>query len=151
MVIRNIFQIFVFCLLLICSGNVSLEKSKCKKPFDWLPDQGWEDLVKLAELFPELFSSLPDDVARNASEWKCVSHSSGKNRINATVSFQSLTLVFFLSHQWYDLDGPEQVPFPMKYAETLTPFQKLLLLRCFRVDRVYRAVTDYITVTMNEK
>lgn len=56
-----------------------------------------------------------------------------------------------LSHQWYDLDGPEQAPFPMKYAEILTPFQKLLLLRCFRVDRVYRAVTDYITVAMDEK
>ncbi|CAG08487.1 unnamed protein product, partial [Tetraodon nigroviridis] len=104
-------------------GNLSLEKSKRKKPFDWLPDQGWEDLVKLAELFPERFSSLPDDVERNASEWK----------------------------SWYDLDGPEQVAFPTKYAETLTPFQKLLLLRCFRVDRVYRAVTDYITVAMTEK
>ncbi|TWW60421.1 Dynein heavy chain 10, axonemal [Takifugu flavidus] len=104
-------------------GNLSLEKSKHKKPLDWLPDQGWEDLVKLAELFPERFSSLPDDVERNPSEWK----------------------------SWYDLDGPEQVPFPMKYTETLSPFQTLLLLRCFRVDRVYRAVTDYISVAMDEK
>lgn len=39
----------------------------------------------------------------------------------------------------------------MKYEENLSAFQKLLLLRCFRVDRVYRAVTDYITVTMGEK
>lgn len=56
-----------------------------------------------------------------------------------------------LSHQWYDLDAPEQVLFPMKYADSLSAFQQLLLLRCFRVDRVYRAVTDYITVTMDEK
>lgn len=55
------------------------------------------------------------------------------------------------SPQWYDLDGPEQVPFPMKYEENLSAFQKLLLLRCFRVDRVYRAVTDYVTVTIGEK
>uniref|UniRef100_A0A8C3AFQ3 Dynein heavy chain ATP-binding dynein motor region domain-containing protein n=1 Tax=Cyclopterus lumpus TaxID=8103 RepID=A0A8C3AFQ3_CYCLU len=52
---------------------------------------------------------------------------------------------------WYDLDGPEQAQFPMKYEENLSAFQKLLLLRCFRVDRIYRAVTDYITVTMGEK
>lgn len=39
----------------------------------------------------------------------------------------------------------------MKYEENLSAFQKLLLLRCFRVDRVYRAVTDYVTVTMGEK
>ncbi|XP_029909103.1 dynein heavy chain 10, axonemal [Myripristis murdjan] len=104
-------------------GNLSLEKSKRTKPFTWLPDQGWEDIMKLAELFPEQFGSLPDDVEKNPSDWK----------------------------SWYDLDGPEQAPFPMKYKENLTAFQKLLLLRCFRLDRVYRAVTDYVTVTMGEK
>uniref|UniRef100_A0A4W6GCG3 Dynein axonemal heavy chain 10 n=1 Tax=Lates calcarifer TaxID=8187 RepID=A0A4W6GCG3_LATCA len=104
-------------------GNLSLEKSTRKKPCDWLPDQGWEDIVKLAELFPEQFGSLPDDVEKNSTDWK----------------------------SWYDLDGPEQASFPMKYDENLSAFQKLLLLRCFRVDRVYRAVTDYVTVTMGER
>ncbi|XP_058491324.1 dynein axonemal heavy chain 10 [Solea solea] len=104
-------------------GNLSLEKSKRKKPCDWLPDQGWEDIVKLTQLFPEQFGSLPDDVEINSTDWKT----------------------------WYDLDGPEQAPIPMRYEEKLSAFQKLLLLRCFRVDRVYRAVTDYVTVTMGEK
>ena len=53
--------------------------------------------------------------------------------------------------QWYDLDSLEQFPFPLGYDINITPFQKLLILRCFRVDRVYRAVTDYVTVTMGEK
>uniref|UniRef100_G1NVC6 Dynein axonemal heavy chain 10 n=1 Tax=Myotis lucifugus TaxID=59463 RepID=G1NVC6_MYOLU len=53
--------------------------------------------------------------------------------------------------QWYDLDALEQSPFPLGYDSSITPFQKLLILRCFRVDRVYRAVTDYVTVTMGEK
>lgn len=53
--------------------------------------------------------------------------------------------------QWYDLDSLEQCPFPLGYDANITPFQKLLILRCFRVDRVYRAVTDYVTVTMGEK
>ncbi|KAF3850823.1 hypothetical protein F7725_012595 [Dissostichus mawsoni] len=106
-----------------CTGNLSLEKSTRKKPFDWLANQGWEDIVKLAELFPPQFGSLPDDVEKNSSEWK----------------------------SWYDLDAPEQAPYPMKYQENLSAFQKLLLLRCFRVDRVYRAGTDYVTVTMGEK
>ncbi|XP_037633762.1 dynein heavy chain 10, axonemal [Sebastes umbrosus] len=104
-------------------GNLSLEKSTRKKPCDWLADQGWEDIVKLAELFPEQFGSLPDDLEKNSTDWK----------------------------SWYDLDAPEQAPFPMKYEENLSAFQKLLLLRCFRVDRVYRAVTDYITITMGER
>uniref|UniRef100_A0A4W5NCU9 Dynein axonemal heavy chain 10 n=1 Tax=Hucho hucho TaxID=62062 RepID=A0A4W5NCU9_9TELE len=104
-------------------GNLSLEMSKRKKPCPWLPGQGWEDIIRLAELFPAEFGSLPDDVEKNLPEWKT----------------------------WYDLDGPEQALFPMKYKENLTAFQKLLLLRCFRLDRVYRAVTDYVTITMGEK
>ncbi|XP_030593055.1 dynein heavy chain 10, axonemal isoform X2 [Archocentrus centrarchus] len=104
-------------------GNLSLEKCQGQKPCNWLADQGWEDAVKLAELFPEQFGSLPDDIKKNPTEWQ----------------------------SWYDLDGPEQAPFPMKYKENLSAFQKLLLLRCFRVDRVYRAVTDYVTVIMGER
>ncbi|XP_071619148.1 dynein axonemal heavy chain 10 isoform X2 [Heliangelus exortis] len=104
-------------------GNISLEKSTREKPFPWLPDQGWEDLIRLSELFPEKFESLPDDVENNPDVWK----------------------------NWYDTEALEQMPFPMQYQDTLSSFQKLLLLRCFRVDRLYRAVTDYVTVTMGEK
>ncbi|XP_028911199.1 dynein heavy chain 10, axonemal isoform X3 [Ornithorhynchus anatinus] len=104
-------------------GNISLEKSKQKKPFPWLPDQGWEDIIRASELFPDEFGSLPEDVEEHEEEWK----------------------------EWYDLDSLEQFPTPLGYNSTLTDFQKLLILRCFRVDRVYRAVTDYVTVTMGEK
>lgn len=43
------------------------------------------------------------------------------------------------------------IPFPMKYQDSLTDFQKLMLLRCFRVDRIYRAVEEYVTKSMGEK
>ncbi|XP_077377243.1 dynein axonemal heavy chain 10-like [Festucalex cinctus] len=104
-------------------GNLSLEKTSRQKTCNWLPDSSWEDVVKLSELFPGQFDNLPDSVCRNSSEWQ----------------------------SWYDLDAPEQAPLPMKYDERLTDFQKLLLLRCFRVDRVYRAITDYVTITMGER
>jgi dynein heavy chain len=38
----------------------------------------------------------------------------------------------------------------MQYSTTLNPFQRLMLLRCFRVDRIYLAVTDYVTAVMGE-
>lgn len=65
---------------LTSKGNLSLEKSKRKKPGDWLSDQGWEDIVKLAELFPEQFGSLPDDVEDNSSDWKSVSDLYDRNQ-----------------------------------------------------------------------
>ena len=48
------------------------------------------------------------------------------------------------------MDSPEAAPFPLKY-DSITPFQRLMLLRCFRVDRIYRAITEYVTQTMGEK
>ncbi|XP_033076049.1 dynein heavy chain 10, axonemal [Trachypithecus francoisi] len=103
-------------------GNISLEKSRRKKPCAWLSDQGWEDIILLSEMFSDSFGRLPDDVENNQTVWQ----------------------------EWYDLDSLEQFPFPLGY-DNITPFQKLLILRCFRVDRVYRAVTDYVTITMGEK
>ncbi|XP_075852592.1 dynein axonemal heavy chain 10 [Microcebus murinus] len=104
-------------------GNISLEKSKWKKPCGWLSDQGWEDIILLSEMFSEDFGRLPSDVEDNHTVWQ----------------------------EWYDVDSLEQLPFPLGYDKHITAFQKLLILRCFRVDRVYRAVTDYVTVTMGEK
>ncbi|XP_031792253.1 dynein heavy chain 10, axonemal isoform X1 [Piliocolobus tephrosceles] len=104
-------------------GNISLEKSRRKKPCAWLSDQGWEDIILLSEMFSDSFGRLPDDVENNQTVWQ----------------------------EWYDLDSLEQFPFPLDYDNNITPFQKLLILRCFRVDRVYRAVTDYVTITMGEK
>lgn len=53
--------------------------------------------------------------------------------------------------QWYDLDTPESSAFPEKYSKNLSDLQQLMLLRCFRVDRVYRAITNFVTHRMGEK
>lgn len=60
-------------IFFLSPGNLSLEKSKRKKLCDWLPDQGWEDIVRLMELFPNEFGSLADDIEKNPEEWKTVS------------------------------------------------------------------------------
>lgn len=49
------------------------------------------------------------------------------------------------------MDAPESYPFPGKYKEGLTDLQGLMLLRCFRVDRVYRAITNFVTAHMGEQ
>eukprot|EP00118_Oscarella_pearsei_P005341 m.24505 g.24505 ORF g.24505 m.24505 type:complete len:2538 (+) comp28630_c0_seq1:2-7615(+) len=104
-------------------GNLSLEKSRRSKPHTWIPDQGWEDTIKLSAVAPDAFGSLPDDIERNEKAWKV----------------------------WFDQDAPETAPYPGRYRDGLTDIQQLLLLRCFRVDRVYRAVTNFVTGRMGEK
>lgn len=54
-------------------GNISLEKSTRLRPHDWLPEQGWEDMMKLTTVLPDVFGSLADDVEKNEQRWKEVS------------------------------------------------------------------------------
>lgn len=104
-------------------GNVALEKSSRLNPTKWLSPQGWEDILRLSSEFPDKFSSLPDEIENSPAIWK----------------------------EWYDLDTPESIAYPFGYAKKLAPFERLMFVRCFRVDRVYRSVVDFITVIMGEE
>ncbi|XP_043489632.1 dynein axonemal heavy chain 10 [Polistes fuscatus] len=104
-------------------GCVTTKMSSKVNPIKWLASSGWEDLLKLANDFPETFASLPDNITENMDHWK----------------------------NWYDMDDPESQKFPSNYSAVLKPFEKLMLIRCFRVDRVYRAVINYITEIMGEE
>ncbi|KAF7996760.1 hypothetical protein HCN44_002406 [Aphidius gifuensis] len=53
--------------------------------------------------------------------------------------------------KWYDLDSPESEDLPCNYSKKLGTFQKLMLLRCFRVDRVYCGVVKYISEIMSDE
>ncbi|KAH0502213.1 Dynein heavy chain 10, axonemal [Microtus ochrogaster] len=140
-------------------GNISLEKSKRKKPCTWLSDQGWEDIILLSEVFSEVFGQLPDDIEHHVSTWQEWYDLDSLEQFpfplgydDYITAFQKLLILrCFRVDRWYDLDSLEQFPFPLGYDDYITAFQKLLILRCFRVDRVYRAVTDYVTHTMGEK
>ena len=70
------------------------------KPHEWLPDQGWQDVLALANILPAQFASLPDEIEDRGKEWK----------------------------EWFDQDSPEMCPIPGNYKE-LEPFHQLCLLR----------------------
>ncbi|XP_025092040.1 dynein heavy chain 10, axonemal-like isoform X1 [Pomacea canaliculata] len=103
-------------------GNMALEKSSRRKPFSWFPEEGWEDCIRLATEYPANFGSLLEDIERNEREWKT----------------------------WYDQETPESEECPMGYNSRMSDFDQLMLLRCFRVDRIYRAVMNYVTKIMGE-
>ena len=104
-------------------GNISLDKTTRAKPAEWIADQGWEDIMALEKVNPAIFGTLADDVEKNQ----------------------------YLFREWYNLETPESTPPPLKYGTSLTDFQSLLLLRCFRVDRVFRAITQFVIKRMGEK
>ncbi|XP_053669700.1 dynein axonemal heavy chain 10 [Anopheles nili] len=104
-------------------GKVSLEKSDRPCPVTWISEKGWQDIVMLGEIFPEKFGDLPVHIERNIYEWTC----------------------------WYDIDDAGGYEYPGNFEERMLPYDHLLLMRCLRVDRVYRMLTNYVSQTMGEE
>ena len=103
-------------------GDISLEQPSTPNTFAWLLDQGWKDLLKLATINP-VFGMIPQQLPKYEAEWKA----------------------------WASLEAPECATMPLDYSERLSEFQKLCVLRCFRIDRVYNAITNFVISRLGEK
>uniref|UniRef100_A0A0G4IFQ9 AAA+ ATPase domain-containing protein n=1 Tax=Chromera velia CCMP2878 TaxID=1169474 RepID=A0A0G4IFQ9_9ALVE len=102
-------------------GNTSLDQVE-RKPenLSWYPEGGWKDLQLLVRL--PAFKDLKQEIMAQPQIWK----------------------------EWYDLEMPEEAEIPCGYSGKLTPFQKLMLVRVFRTDRVYNAVKLFIVKRLSE-
>ncbi|ORX45970.1 hypothetical protein BCR36DRAFT_332447 [Piromyces finnis] len=105
-------------------GDISLDEPAIPNPFpSWMTNQGWKNLIKLSTINP-VFENLVNDVMNNEEIWKT----------------------------WAKKDRQtKNIVFPMDYSKSTTPFQQLCLLRCFRIDQVYNAITNFVISEMGEK
>jgi dynein heavy chain len=103
-------------------GDTSLEQPPQGKPFPWLSDSGWKDLLKLQTL-SESFANIVTDLVNNGDDWRA----------------------------WYDKEAPETVDMPVNYSNILGMFEQLLVYRCFRQDRTYNAVKRFVIWRLGEK
>eukprot|EP00210_Caulerpa_lentillifera_P005286 g5050.t1 len=106
-------------------GNLALEKDNKPKPHDWIPEQGWQDIKKLVEISTiddpsSPLTSLITNITNNEKEWKEI----------------------------YDHEAPERMKFPCEETRSLTIFERLLVLRCLRLDRVTKVIREYIATTL---
>merc|ERR1719409_78157 len=107
----------------LLKGNPSLEKITAVKPYDWVSETGWKDLQLLQNLDP-VFKNVVKDLCGNEVAWRA----------------------------WYDEEAPEGAPIPGSYGEAdgVDPFKQLLVLRCFRTDRIVNAVKNFICWRLND-
>jgi dynein heavy chain len=107
-------------------GNISLEQVETPSPASWIPETAWKDLQRLQALGVRdgrkgVFSDVITDLQENTAAWKA----------------------------WYDLTQPEG-SVPGDWEEKLTVFQKILILRSFRPDRVYNAMKNFVISEMGD-
>ncbi|XP_062056155.1 dynein axonemal heavy chain 1 [Lepus europaeus] len=88
---------------------------------DWLSDRAWRDILALSNL--PTFSSFSSDFVRHLSEFR--------------VLFDSLE--------------PHREPLPGIWDRNLDQFQKLLVLRCLRGDKVTNAMQDFVATNLEPR
>uniref|UniRef100_A0A2K6RAQ5 Dynein axonemal heavy chain 1 n=1 Tax=Rhinopithecus roxellana TaxID=61622 RepID=A0A2K6RAQ5_RHIRO len=88
---------------------------------DWLSDRAWRDVLALSNL--PTFSSFSSDFVKHLSEFRVI--------------FDSLE--------------PHREPLPGIWDKYLDQFQKLLVLRCLRRDKVTNAMQDFVATNLEPR
>ncbi|KAH8377909.1 hypothetical protein KR093_007822, partial [Drosophila rubida] len=107
--------------MFLLTGGIGLE-NPYKSPASWLGVQNWDEICRLTNL--PAFKGLREHVTSNLAAWKVL----------------------------FDAKIPQDnLGIPKDWANRLTIFQKLLLLRCFRPDKLVPAVLNFVTSELGAK
>jgi dynein heavy chain len=97
-----------------------------KPPFAWITQQAWDNVCELEKALPETFTGLPNAIQINQKEW----------------------LRWFLS---VNPAPPELAQLPGEWETKCDDrLKKMIVLRCFRVDRVNFAIKNYVESVMKK-
>jgi dynein heavy chain, axonemal len=90
-----------------------------ENPIDWLPKSSWETCLALADI--EEFQKFPSDLVEAAPRFR----------------------------EWFNHITPETEKLPLDWAGLdRVPFQKMLVVRCLRPDRIATCLLDFIRVVL---
>ncbi|CAH8577937.1 unnamed protein product [Schistosoma turkestanicum] len=103
-------------------GGASLDLNTVKpKPFKWITDTTWLNLVALSNL--NQFASILDQVVSNERGWR----------------------------QWTNKPSPELEPIPDGYQSNVDTFKRLLLIRAWCPDRIMNQANIYVGDCLGRK
>ena len=95
--------------------------SEKPKPFSWIADQTWLNILMLSRKV-KVFAELVEAINRNDILWK----------------------------HWFEDDAPEELR-PPDFADKVTTFETMLLVRCIREDRTMLCMSKYVMETLGKR
>jgi dynein heavy chain, axonemal len=111
-------------LRFLLTGGVALGETLTSNPApDWISPKMWAELCRASELSNAKWRGLSAHIAANLHHWKPL----------------------------YDSVEPHCQPLPDPWNTTLDPFQRLVVLRCIRPDKLIPGLTAYISETLGRR
>ncbi|EFJ27757.1 hypothetical protein SELMODRAFT_94851 [Selaginella moellendorffii] len=106
------------------TGGIALDKQPAKPAGEataWLSDKAWGELYRLSQ--KEAFSGLDADIIQQADKWRVI----------------------------FDSPEPHMEPLPLPWNIELDSFQKMVVLRCIRPDKLVLATANYVAESLGSK
>ncbi|EFJ08553.1 hypothetical protein SELMODRAFT_185288 [Selaginella moellendorffii] len=103
-------------------GTVLDRSSQPPIPAPWISEQAWDDVTELSKAIPH-FEKLAASLEQERGKWE----------------------------QWYKVAEPEQIELPGDWEDKCNDLQRLIILRCFRQDRLIFSITTYVSSLLGQK
>ncbi|CAK9199554.1 unnamed protein product [Sphagnum troendelagicum] len=87
----------------------------------WIKEEAWDNVTGLSEISP--FEGLVASMTQDAAKWL----------------------------EWFKYTEPEENELPGEWEEKCSELQRMMLLRCFRQDRIMFACTAFVSNTLGQK
>ena len=103
------------------TGGVGLENTIPNPAPSWLSGKSWDDLCRMTQL--TAFKQFIESFRSNLVAW----------------------------HAYFDDREPHKASLPSPWSEQLNDFQKMIVLRCLRPDKVIPVVNDFVKFNLGHK
>ncbi|KAK7101384.1 hypothetical protein V1264_019771 [Littorina saxatilis] len=96
-------------------------ENKRKNPAPWLVDKGWDEICRLSDLKP--YKKFRDHFEKHVDKWQ----------------------------EYYNAKEPHKMELPDNWQTDLNEFQRMIVLRCIRPDKIVLAITDFVMEKLGKK
>lgn len=137
------------------SGGTSQQQLPNPAP-TWLSERAWQDIMALNAL--PTFEGLAQTFSRHEPDYRRIFDSSQPHRypltqtdtyIHLTISPMCMLLCIILYSMFSVWLSRE--PLPAEWMKKLDSFQRMLVLRCLRVDCLTQALQDFVSAKLGQR